>query len=382
MARPRNHARIASVTRAHVLQRIDPDRRLGAVSRVDVWTDEVGAGDRGARRAGRRFATASCRCACHGAAWMQELQFAKEEIRDAAQSRGSAPRWCATSTSSPARAAHRAAGADQRAARARATPLRDDDRRPRSHALPPLTRMPALDARRASAPPSRGAHRATARRASLTPLRDHRVAQPPGGASRSPGDCTSSISVPSGSAMKTAAAPKSGMSMSVSSSTRTPAARSVAQRLVEVVDAQRQMGEAARRSSAAARRRRPRRARRSAAARCACRRARGRRPADRRCAGAATCRTARPARAARSDTLEAEQIAVEAERPLQVGDADADVGHAQHGHRVLPAGSVARRRAPLAHAHGAAWPDRAPPRRVPRAAPAGRRRRSSCASPA
>jgi len=61
----------------HVLQRIDPERRL-AIFRV--WATEVG--DAVARRAspvGFRDGILSVRV--NGAAWMQELQFAKEDIR-------------------------------------------------------------------------------------------------------------------------------------------------------------------------------------------------------------------------------------------------------------------------------------------------------------
>ncbi len=61
----------------HVLQRIDPERRL-AIFRI--WAAEVG--DAVARRAspiGFRDGILSVRVS--GAAWMQELQFAKEDIR-------------------------------------------------------------------------------------------------------------------------------------------------------------------------------------------------------------------------------------------------------------------------------------------------------------
>lgn len=61
----------------HVLQRIDPERRLEV---FQIWAGEVG--DAVAARAepvGFRDGVLSVRV--RGAAWMQELQFAKEEIR-------------------------------------------------------------------------------------------------------------------------------------------------------------------------------------------------------------------------------------------------------------------------------------------------------------
>lgn len=78
MARPRRPPQSVGDALQRVLQRIDPDRRL-AVFRV--WAAEVG--DTVARRAspvGFRDGILSVRVS--GAAWMQELQFAKEEIRE------------------------------------------------------------------------------------------------------------------------------------------------------------------------------------------------------------------------------------------------------------------------------------------------------------
>ena len=61
----------------HLLQRIDPEHRLALFR---VWASEVGdAIAAHAEPAGLRDGILSVRV--HGAVWMQELQFAKEEIR-------------------------------------------------------------------------------------------------------------------------------------------------------------------------------------------------------------------------------------------------------------------------------------------------------------
>jgi predicted nucleic acid-binding Zn ribbon protein len=61
----------------HVLQRIDPERRLELFR---IWAAEVGAAVAArAEPAGFRDGILSVRV--NGATWMQELQFAKEDIR-------------------------------------------------------------------------------------------------------------------------------------------------------------------------------------------------------------------------------------------------------------------------------------------------------------
>jgi predicted nucleic acid-binding Zn ribbon protein len=77
MARRRRPPQVVGDALQHVLQRIDPERRL-AIFRI--WAAEVG--DAVAKRAspvGFRDGILSVRVS--GAAWMQELQFAKEDIR-------------------------------------------------------------------------------------------------------------------------------------------------------------------------------------------------------------------------------------------------------------------------------------------------------------
>lgn len=77
MARtPRRPERVDDALQ-HVLQRIDPDRRLQLFR---VWAAEVGAAVAArATPAGFRDGILSVRV--NGATWMQELQFAKETIR-------------------------------------------------------------------------------------------------------------------------------------------------------------------------------------------------------------------------------------------------------------------------------------------------------------
>jgi len=77
MARPRSRPEAVGDALQHVLQRIDPDRRLALFR---IWNDEVGAAIAAhAEPAALRDGILSVRV--HGAVWMQELQFAKEEIR-------------------------------------------------------------------------------------------------------------------------------------------------------------------------------------------------------------------------------------------------------------------------------------------------------------
>jgi hypothetical protein len=81
MARPKTTpGRVADALR-QVVQRIDPDRRLAAYRVWTFWTDEVGpAVAARAEPAAFRDGILSVRVA--GAAWMQELQFMKEELRE------------------------------------------------------------------------------------------------------------------------------------------------------------------------------------------------------------------------------------------------------------------------------------------------------------
>lgn len=68
-------------TLRRVLQRIDPDKRLQAFDIWNFWDEEVGdAIARHAQPAGFRAGVLSVRV--DGAAWMQELQFLKEGLRE------------------------------------------------------------------------------------------------------------------------------------------------------------------------------------------------------------------------------------------------------------------------------------------------------------
>lgn len=90
MTRPRAHPdRVANALR-QVVQRIDPERRLPAYRVWTFWADAVGAAiaDR-AEPAGFRDGVLSVRVA--GAAWMQELQFMKDELRERLNARLGAP---------------------------------------------------------------------------------------------------------------------------------------------------------------------------------------------------------------------------------------------------------------------------------------------------
>ena len=77
MARPRKPPGKLDDALRHVLQRIDPDRR---VELFRVWAAEVGAAV-AARAQPAAFRDGVLSVRVSSAAWMQELQFAKEEIR-------------------------------------------------------------------------------------------------------------------------------------------------------------------------------------------------------------------------------------------------------------------------------------------------------------
>lgn len=80
MARPRARPdRVADALR-QVVQRIDPERRLAAYRLWTFWADVVGAAVAArAEPAAYRDGVLSLRVA--GAAWMQELQFMKDDLR-------------------------------------------------------------------------------------------------------------------------------------------------------------------------------------------------------------------------------------------------------------------------------------------------------------
>jgi predicted nucleic acid-binding Zn ribbon protein len=77
MKRPRSRPDRVGDALRHVLQRIDPERRLELFR---MWAAEVGPAIAArSEPAGFRDGVLSVRV--NGAAWMQELQFVKEEIR-------------------------------------------------------------------------------------------------------------------------------------------------------------------------------------------------------------------------------------------------------------------------------------------------------------
>lgn len=81
MRRSPSHPDRVADTLRHVLQRIDPQRRLAVYRVWTFWQDAVGAPVAArAQPAGYRDGVLSVRVA--GAAWMQELQFMKEEVRE------------------------------------------------------------------------------------------------------------------------------------------------------------------------------------------------------------------------------------------------------------------------------------------------------------
>lgn len=77
MARRRSHPDRVVDALQHVLQRIDPERRLEIFR---LWAAEVGPAV-AARSTPAAFRDGVLSVRVSGAAWMQELQFAKEEIR-------------------------------------------------------------------------------------------------------------------------------------------------------------------------------------------------------------------------------------------------------------------------------------------------------------
>ena len=81
MARPKTHPdRVADALR-QVVQRIDPERRLAAYRVWTFWRDEVGPAV-AARAEPSSFRDGVLSVRVSGAAWMQELQFMKEELRE------------------------------------------------------------------------------------------------------------------------------------------------------------------------------------------------------------------------------------------------------------------------------------------------------------
>jgi predicted nucleic acid-binding Zn ribbon protein len=78
MARARRPPEPVRDALQHVLQRIDPDRRLEVFR---VWAAEVGEAV-AARAAPAAFRDGVLSVHVSSAVWMQELQFAKQEIRD------------------------------------------------------------------------------------------------------------------------------------------------------------------------------------------------------------------------------------------------------------------------------------------------------------
>jgi len=78
MARARRPPEPVGDALQHVLQRIDPERRLALFR---IWATEVGEAV-AARAEPAAFRDGVLSVRVSGAAWMQELQFAKEEIRD------------------------------------------------------------------------------------------------------------------------------------------------------------------------------------------------------------------------------------------------------------------------------------------------------------
>jgi hypothetical protein len=77
MARPNRRPDRVGDALQHVLQRIDPERRLELFR---VWASEVGAAI-AARAEPTAFRDGILSVRVSSAAWMQELQFAKEDIR-------------------------------------------------------------------------------------------------------------------------------------------------------------------------------------------------------------------------------------------------------------------------------------------------------------
>lgn len=81
MSRSPSHPDRVVDTLRQVLQRIDPERRLAVYRVWTFWEEAVGAPVAArAQPAGYRDGVLSVRVA--GAAWMQELQFMKEDVRE------------------------------------------------------------------------------------------------------------------------------------------------------------------------------------------------------------------------------------------------------------------------------------------------------------
>ena len=148
MARRRSQPyRVADALRQVVL-RIDPDRRLAAYRVWTFWADAVGPGVAAhAEPASFRDGVLSVRVA--GAAWMQELQLMKDELRSTLNARLDRPLI---------RDIYFVSGAltRQPARRAAPAPPRDDDEPPVP--LPPLKdpRMAAMLERLTRAARTRG----------------------------------------------------------------------------------------------------------------------------------------------------------------------------------------------------------------------------------
>ncbi|MDX2166911.1 MAG: DUF721 domain-containing protein [Deltaproteobacteria bacterium] len=81
--------RVADALR-QVVQRIDPDRRLGAYRVWTFWAEAVGP-TVAARAEPAAFRDGVLSVRVSGAAWMQELQFMQEELREQLNARLGAP---------------------------------------------------------------------------------------------------------------------------------------------------------------------------------------------------------------------------------------------------------------------------------------------------
>ena len=81
MPRPPDRPNLLGDALRQVLQRIDPERRL-AVYRVWVFWDDVVGAAVAARAQPASFRDGVLSVRVGGAAWMQELQFMKEDVRE------------------------------------------------------------------------------------------------------------------------------------------------------------------------------------------------------------------------------------------------------------------------------------------------------------
>ena len=139
--------RVADALR-QVVQRIDPDRRLAAYRVWTFWADEVGpAVAARAEPAAFRDGVLSVRVA--GAAWMQELQFMKEDLRQRLNQRLGADLI---------RDIYFVSGAVRSAPRTAAPPTAAEPPREAPVAMPPVSdpRLAAVLARLAEAARTRG----------------------------------------------------------------------------------------------------------------------------------------------------------------------------------------------------------------------------------